>query len=52
MGALAGRGGGQGGREGEEKEEAPSAAAAEVDEEERCRHFLYQCDPNLGENLD
>ena len=29
-----------------------AAAIGEVDEEERCRHFLYQCDPNLGENID
>lgn len=29
-----------------------AAAIGETDEEERCRHFLYQCDPNLPETLD
>ena len=31
---------------------AAAAAIGEVDEEERCRHFLYQCDPNLPDTLD
>jgi len=31
---------------------ASAAAIGEVDEEERSRHFLYQCDPNLPETLD
>jgi Protein of unknown function (DUF3151) len=31
---------------------AAAAAIGEVDEEERCRHFLYQCDPNLPDELD
>ncbi|MEI7886518.1 MAG: DUF3151 family protein [Actinomycetes bacterium] len=26
---------------------AMAAAIGEVDEEERCRHFLYQCDPEM-----
>jgi len=31
---------------------AAAAAIGEVDEEERCRHFLYQCDPTLPDTLD
>lgn len=30
---------------------ASAGAIGEVDEEERCRHFLYQCDPNLPDTL-
>ncbi len=30
---------------------AMAAAIGEVDEEERCRHFLYQCDPGMPEDL-
>jgi len=30
---------------------AAAAAIGEVDEEERCRHFLYQCDPTLPDTL-